>query len=219
VGANIRKLWYLASAILLKAEKSTVGKTTSMKLSNKPRVFLALYDRGKLSLPPHQDELGLASFHWALLITPKDSAEGTHMLDVTDAMQIDPVRHLDTNPDRNWIMRDKVENPLSNIRLVLIAMVGKLKSRADAIDELVDLLKKECRVPNKNMAGENCAWWVKGAVRFLHSKGLLNEFDIDLAFREAQQQATDRIGGTDIAKKRSEVLNLTTQKCHVSFEV
>jgi len=190
-----------------------------MKTSNKPRVFLALYHRNKLSLPPHRDELGLASFHWALLITPKDSAEDTHMLDVTDAMQIDPVNHLDTNPDRNWIFRDKVENPLSNIRLVLIAMVGKLKSRADAIEELVDLVKKECRVPRKNTAGENCAWWVKEAVRCLHDKALLNEFDIDSAFRKAQQQATNRIGGADMAQKRSEVLNFTTRNCHVSFQM
>jgi hypothetical protein len=190
-----------------------------MKISNKPRVFLALYLRNKLSLPPHRNALGLVSFHWALLITPKASAGDTHMLDVTDAMQIDPVRHIDTNPARNWIFRDKVENPLSNIRLVLITMVGKLKSRPDAIEEIIDLLKQECRVPNKNTAGENCEWWVKEAVRWLHVRTLLDEFDIDSTFLKAQKQATDRIDGADMAKKRSEVVNFTTRDCHVSFQV
>jgi hypothetical protein len=141
------------------------------------------------------------------------------MLDLTDAVQIDPVRHVDTNPDRNWIFRDKVENPLSNIRLVLVAMVGKLKSRASAIEELVDPLKKECRVPERNTAREHCAWWVKEAVQCLHVRALLDEFDVDSTFLKAQRLATDRLGGADMAKKRSEVVNFTNRNCDASFQV
>ncbi len=190
-----------------------------MTASEKPRVFLALYHRDKLSLPPNRDELGLASFHWAVLITPKGAPKDTHMLDVTDAMQIDPVRHIDTNPDRNWNFRDKVENPLSNIRLVLIAMVGKLQSQADRLEELIEVVKNECRVPNKDTDGEHCLWWVRQAVRFLQAKGLLDEFDIDVTFLEAQQQATDRIDSKGIAEKRAEVVNFTRRPCDVSFEL
>lgn len=190
-----------------------------MNTSNKPRLFLALYHRDKLSLPPHRDEQGLASFHWALLITPKGSAEATHMLDVTDAMQIDPIRHVDTNPDRNWIFRDKVENPLSDIRLVLIAMIGKLKSRANRLDEVSEVLRKGCRVPKKDTAGEHCLWWVKEAVRCLQAKGLLDRSDFDTWFPEAQRQATERIDSADIARKRGEVVNFTNRTCDVPFEM
>jgi hypothetical protein len=99
-----------------------------MKSSPKPRVFPALYHQGKLFFPAHRNEEGLASFHWALLITPKNAAANTHMLDVTDAMLIDPVQHVDTNSNRDWIFRDKVENPLANPQLILFAMIGKLQS-------------------------------------------------------------------------------------------
>jgi hypothetical protein len=188
-----------------------------MKISNKPRVFLALYHRDKLSLPPHRDEFGLASCHWALLITPKNAAEKTHMLDVTDAFQIDPVTYIDTNPDRNWVFRDKVENPLANIRLVLIAMIGKLESGPDAVQELVGILKKECRVPKKDTPGEHCLWWVRQAVQFLQNKDLLGEFDVETTFIEAQRQATDRIESQEIVKKRSEVVNFTKKDCDIDF--
>ena len=188
-----------------------------MKISNKPRVFLALYHRDKLSLPSHRDEWGLASFHWALLITPKNAADTTHMLDVTDAMQIDPVRHIDTNPERQWIFRHKIENPLANIRLVLIAMVGKLSLSTDRIDGLVETLKNECRVPKRDTPEENCVWWVKETIRFLQSNRLLDEFDIDLTFLNAQRQATFRIDGAKIATERTEVVNFTGKHCDVSF--
>lgn len=190
-----------------------------MKASGKPRVFLALYHRDKLSLPPHRDEQGLSSFHWALLITPKNAAESTHMLDVTNAMQIDPVKHIDTNPDREWIFRDKVENPLSNIRLVLIAMIDKLKLRAGEVEELVGLLKKECRVPNKDSAGESCVWWVKTVVRLLLAKDLLDDFDVDATFAEAQRLATSRIDSADLARERAQVVNFTGRACDVSFDM
>lgn len=189
-----------------------------MNLTQKPRVFLALYHRGKLSLAPNRDKLGLASFHWALLLTPKDSPEATHMLDVTDAMQIDPVNHTDLNPDRNWIFRDKIENPLSNIRLVLIAMAGKLKTHADGLEELVEAIKKECRVPIKEAPGEHCEWWVRQAVRFLQKQELLGDFDIDATFLEAQRLATNRIDSADIANKRADIVKFTSRTCDVSFE-
>jgi hypothetical protein len=188
-----------------------------MNGTNKPRISLALYHRGKLSLPPHRDELGLASFHWALLLTPKNAVKGTHMLDVTDAMQIDPVKHIDTNPDRNWIFRDKAENPLTNHQLVLIAMIGKLKSSAGDLHELVQLVRNDCRVPKKDTQGEHCQWWVREAVRFLQTKCLLDELDIDETFSECQRQATDRIDNTDIASKRAEVLSFTGKACDVFF--
>jgi hypothetical protein len=190
-----------------------------MNTSEKPRIFLAFYHRDKLSLPPHQDKMGLASFHWALLIAPKNAAERTHMLDVTDAMQIDPVTHIDTNPDAKWIFRDKVENPLSNIRLVLIAMIGKLKLPADGLDELVEVLRRECRVPKKDTDGEHCAWWVEEAVRFLQAERLLDDFDMQATFLEAHRVATNRIGSADIARKRAEVVNFTSGACDVSFEL
>ena len=185
-----------------------------MKSSKKHRIFLALYHRGKLSLPPHRDELGLASFHWALLISRKNGAQLAHVIDVTDAMQIDPLTGVDSNPDQNWILRDKVDNPLSDVRLVLIAMIGKLKSRADGPEQLVETVKRECRAPKKGVGTEHCAWWVREAVRLLQAKGLLDEFDVDAIFLEAQQQAKDRIGTADMAKKRAEVINFSSRPCN-----
>lgn len=190
-----------------------------MKTSDKPRVFLALYHRDKLSLPPHRDELGLTSFHWAILITPKNAVEHTHILDVTDAMQIDPVTHTDTNPDRNWIFRDKMENPLVNLRLVLIAMIGKLHSRARRLEEVVRTVEEECRVPKKDTQGEHCQWWVRQAVLFLQAKGLLDSFDLEQTFIDAQRQATDRIDNSDIVSLRAEVANFTHKACDVSFSM
>lgn len=139
------------------------------------------------------------------------------MLDVTDAMQIDPVRHIDTNPDRHWIFRHKIENPLANIRLVLIAMVGKLDISVDRIDGLAETLKNGCKVPKREIPGENCVWWVKEVIRFLQLNRLLNDFDIDLAFLNAQRQATFRIDGGDLATARIEVVNFTGRSCDVIF--
>ncbi len=141
------------------------------------------------------------------------------MLDVTDAMQIDPIRHIDTNPDRSWIFRDKVDHPLLNIRLVLIAMVGKLKSVSGPLEHLIGTVKKQCRVPEKAIPGENCVWWVQEVVRFLQVKGLLNEFDVEATFLEAQRQATDRIGHANMAKQRTEVVNFTNKSCDVAFDI
>jgi hypothetical protein len=187
-------------------------------LGNKPRVFLALYHRDKLSLPPHRNELGMASFHWALLITPKKESQHTHMLDVTDAMQIDPVRHIDTNPDRNWICRDNMGNPFSNTRLVLVAMIGKLKVDVRKLEGVVRSLRNECRVPMKDTPGENCFWWVKNAVQYLQAKLLLQDFDLENTCLEFQRQATARIDSRDIAKKRTEVVNITGSSCDIQFE-
>lgn len=188
-----------------------------MRPAGKPRVFLALCHRGKLSLPSNNDETGLSSFHWALLITPKGSAEDTHMVDVTDSMQIDPVRHIDTNPDRNWVFRDKVENPLSHIRLVLIAMIAKLRSRAEHLPQIVEILKRGCRVPRKDADGENCVWWVKEAISLLQARRLLSGFDVDTTFLAAQRQATDQIVSKSTATQRAEVTNFTSGACDVFF--
>lgn len=189
-----------------------------MKASKKPRILLGLYHRGKLSLPPRRDELGLASFHWALLISPKNEGRLTHVIDVTDAMQIDPVTGVDTNPDRNWILRDEVGNPLSNMRLVLVAMIGKLKTRADGLEGLVETVMRECRPPKKGVGVENCAWWVREAVRLLQAKALLDEFDVDAILSQAHQQATDCIGRADMARKRAEVVNFSSRPCNVVFD-
>jgi hypothetical protein len=188
-----------------------------MRPSNKPRVFLALYHRGKKSLPSNSDDYGLASFHWALLFTPKGRPEATHMLDVTDAMQVDPVLHVDTNPDRNWVFRDKVENPLSHVRLVLIAMVGKLRSQPGDLQEVISVVQKECLVPKKEAEGENCVWWVREALLFLQARKLIEGFDVDSTFRDAQLKATDRIVKKDIAAQRAEVISYTRSVCDVRF--
>jgi hypothetical protein len=189
----------------------------TMKISNKPRVFLALYHRDKFSLPPRRDELGLASFHWALLITPKNAAGETHILDVTDAMQIDPVRHIDTNPDRDWIFRNRFENPIAIVRLVLIAMIGKLSLSVKGIEALIETLKKECRVPKKDTPGEHFVWWVKELIHFLQDNGLLKNFDINSVFLDAHRRAIDRIDSADIATRRTQVANFTSRACDVSF--
>jgi hypothetical protein len=123
------------------------------------------------------------------------------MLDVTDAMLIDPVKHVDANPNRDWIFRDKVEIPLANPQLILFAMIRKLQSRADGLDKLVETLKMECRVSRKDTEGDNCEWWVKEVVLFLQATELLDQIDVDTTFLDAKRQATDRIDGADIVRK------------------
>lgn len=74
---------------------------------------------------------------------------------------------------------------------MLIAMVGKLESLAgDPLENLTRAVKKECKVPEKPTPGEKCVLWVKAVVCCLQAKGLLNEFDVDATFLEAQRQAT-----------------------------
>lgn len=41
---------------------------------------------------------------------------------------------------------------------MLIAMVGKLRSMAGPLEDLIETVKKECRVPGKTTPGENCVW-------------------------------------------------------------
>ena len=99
----------------------------------------------------------------------------------------------------------------------MIVMIGKLRSRKDGLEELVEDVKMKCRVPKKDTKGEHCQWWVKEAIQFLQAQGLLAELDVDATFLEAHRRATDRIGSADIATKRAEVVNFTNRDCHVFF--
>jgi hypothetical protein len=96
-------------------------------------------------------------------------------------------------------------------------MIGKLQSRADGLDKLVETLKMECRVPQKDTESELCEWWVREVVLFLQATELLDQIDVDTTFLDAKRQATDRIEGADIVRKRTEVVKFTSRACNVSF--
>ena len=60
---------------------------------------------------------------------------------------------------------------MAHVRLVLIAMVGKLRLKANGlkangIEALVETLKKECGVPKRDTRGEQCVWWIKRLIHF-----------------------------------------------------
>lgn len=184
------------------------------KNSNKPRVFLALFHRNKHSLPK---PLGQRSFHWAIVIAPKDDVDRSQTIDVTNAMQIDPVSHVNLNPDGEWLFRCRDGNPMASFPLVLLASIGRFDAASQLEGNIMEAIEIECRVPRKEEEIENCQWWVKNVVQYLLSKGCLMHFDIDKAFSQCQRVAEDRIDSSNYMEFRLDVLSVGGKACDVSF--
>ena len=159
-------------------------------MRNKRRVFVTIHYRGQYSLREHRQRLGHAAYHWGILITPKTpTGKDCHLYDASDGMRPDPITGEDHNPMREWYFRANTNLDLPTVNWLLgRVMVGKVE------DEGADIQAQLEAVPwpvnsNKMGAGQgqeqgqgpvqNCASWVKDAVRKLQEIGFAEEFEVD----------------------------------------
>ena len=168
-------------------------------MSNKPRICVAVFHRDKLSLgEENHKRLGLAIFHWAILIRPKQFSkiDTCTIFDTTDSAIIDEVTGQNRNPEHNWRFRVRSNmNPLSDIRFVGAVVIGKLPSNYK-IEHVRDLVA-HVPLPQKDSPGQNCVSWAREAIRALHGPGLANNHNEEDTF-----DAALRLGRATIASGR-----------------
>ncbi|VUC31696.1 unnamed protein product [Clonostachys rosea] len=150
-------------------------------MRNKRRVMLALYHRGRLSLGDNRIRLGYRSYHWGIIISPKNARPGhpvCNSYDATDAFVIDPITGQDLNPNLDWFFRAQHDiNPSATGQLIGRIIVGKLPN--DVTDSEIDALLATVPLPVQDASpSESCVTWALVALSTLQASGFAWSFDI-----------------------------------------
>lgn len=147
-------------------------------MSNKRRVMVTVHHRSGLSLRDNRVRLGLAAYHWGILIQPKKpKGDDSNAYDVSDGAKPDPTTRHDLNPDREWLFRaEEGVNPLRSGHLLGRVMIGKVPNHVTDAD-IEDLLRK-VPLPLKNTE-QNCVTWVSASIQALQKEKLAEEFDVN----------------------------------------
>lgn len=140
-------------------------------MRNKRRIIVSLSHRGRLSLPPHREKLGLEAYHWGLLISPKHSkGADCDSYDVSDAISVD-------DADNNWRFRKRpMIDPLATGQLLGKIVIGKIAVR----EENICALLREVPLPLKEIdPAQSCVTWTLDAIRALQRADVVSGFDVD----------------------------------------
>ncbi|KAL2818153.1 hypothetical protein BDW59DRAFT_165601 [Aspergillus cavernicola] len=152
-------------------------------MRNKPCILITLHPRGKFSLGENRQCLQKAAYHWGILISPKDPNAGVHThFDVTDSIYIDP--HTGEVRD-NWRFRERGDSkPILAFLILARVQIAKVP-RGVGVGELGRRFS-EIPLPRKEVDGDNCVSWVRGAIEMLSKMGALEEgFDVDKVMDDA----------------------------------
>lgn len=167
---------------------------SSLIRRNKRQVFVSLDHRNALSLGENRERLGLAAFHWGIIIAPKNR-KGPYCctFDVSDGVLLDPENGINLNPDGNWNFRAKTNvNPDESSQLILRVMIGEVDHQITN-ERLYELLEA-IPLPRKDAIPEqNCVTWTNAAIATLQKNGLVENFDIDLFAVEQYYFAIQRL--------------------------
>lgn len=156
-------------------------------MSDKDRVCVVVFHRDKLSLgEANRQRYGLAIYHWAILIRPKDLKRlgSSTVYDSTDGVRVDS-HFQDLNPNRDWWFRTRsLLDPLSTGHFLGAVMVGKVPKNLKA--EQIQALLEKIPLPVRNQNPEqNCATWIQYAVKALQEAGCAEALSVDTIMREA----------------------------------
>lgn len=146
-------------------------------MSNKPRVIITIHHRDESSLGANRQNLGLAAYHWGVLIQPKTpKGADSSAYDVSDASIPDNVNRRDLNPGHDWHFRPKHRvNPVMSGRLLGRVMIGKVPPRFT--EGAIEALLREVPLPIKNV--QNCVTWIVAAIKLMQQRGLAEAFDVN----------------------------------------
>lgn len=142
-------------------------------MRNKRRIIVSLSHRGRLSLPPHRERLGLEAYHWGLLISPKHSkGADVNSYDVSDAITVD-------DADTNWRFRKRpIIDPLATGQLLGKIVIGKIAGNVS--EERICALLREVPLPRREAdPAQSCVTWTLDAVRALQRVDIVRCFDVD----------------------------------------
>lgn len=167
---------------------------SSLIRRDKRQVFVSLDHRNALSLGENRERLGLAAFHWGIIIAPKNR-KGPYCcsFDVSDGVLLHPENGINLNPDGDWNFRAKTNmNPDENSQLILRVMIGEVDNQITN-ERLYDLLEA-IPLPQKDVLPEqNCVTWTNAAIATLQNNGLVEQFDIDAFAVEQYHFAIQRL--------------------------
>lgn len=147
-------------------------------MTDKRQVFVTLHYRDELSLGEHRQRLGLAAYHWGILISPKVSKGRDYFTyDISNGVRTDPNTRINLNPQRNWYFRpsSNVDPELSG-HLLRIVMIGKLPN--DVEESTIRSYLKDLPLPRKEM-DNTYVTWIRSAITTLQKKEHTEKFDLN----------------------------------------
>ncbi|CAK4033050.1 Hypothetical predicted protein [Lecanosticta acicola] len=159
------------------------SSATFTGMTNKPRIYLALYHRARHSF---KEENVLRRFHWAILIRPKASKRRNvdcSVFDATTCFHFAPDGKV-LNPNQEWWFRVRDHyDPLEDYRFLGAIMIGKLPEGKTIAD--VDVLLEEIELPQPCFDGtEDYTIWAADAVRALMERKWADKMNVPKLFRE-----------------------------------
>ena len=175
---------------------------------NKLRVWIILNHRASLSVGAQRQRLGIAAFHWSIMIAPKQSCGADcAAFDVSDGPLTDAGgRITDPNTAHHWHFREKRKvDPTRSSTLVTQVLVGKLDD-GKTIDSVRSALRRVPIPTTGKAAEENCATWALSAYQELVHDKIASGANIQTLRDEALKNADAFIANPD-AKKR--IINLS----------
>ena len=149
-------------------------------MSNKRRVFVSIYHRGRFSLGENRTQLQHGAFHWSIVTAPKSSkGADNRAYDVTDGIVVLHSGQSYSNTDGDWHFRSKADiDPNENYRLVGRIIIGKIpNSISDA--EIEEILARMSLPLNSAIPKQNCVSWTWNAIRALQDAEIIQRFNMD----------------------------------------
>ncbi|MCJ1448516.1 MAG: hypothetical protein MMC23_009033 [Stictis urceolatum] len=156
-------------------------------MSDKDRVYIALYSRQGISLVHSQrDSMKHAAYHWAIYTESKHSQGTGQSYDVADEDS-----YVNIPGSGGWKYRYSPNVSRVNSRSMLgMLMIGKLPLNVTTAQ--LNQLMKEIPLPQEDKEPlQNCVSWTREAIGRLQQHGCAEVFDIESFMDDALAQADD----------------------------
>ncbi|RDA89439.1 hypothetical protein CP532_6182 [Ophiocordyceps camponoti-leonardi (nom. inval.)] len=149
-------------------------------MNSKRRIQLALFIRSDHSFGSARRSGGYESYHWAILLSPKNPRENdVNAYDVSDTFIFDPETHENLNPYRQFRLQIKRGiTPTRSRSLVGRIDLAKLDDAVSHWD--IENIIRRVPIPDK-LANppQSCVTWTRNAIIELRDVGLVRHFDLD----------------------------------------
>lgn len=155
-------------------------------MSNKDRVFVAIYTRPGSSAPSSLNSAKTKStpqkYHWGIWVEPKSSTGAGTSFDLEDSVAYSSV----TNPFGWRLHIDEHKAPPS--RMLGRIMIGKMVDGTTAA-EVADILRHIQLPSDPNSAILDAVAWIRAAIYELQAVGCAERFSVDAFMDDALSNA------------------------------
>ncbi|ERF73302.1 hypothetical protein EPUS_03135 [Endocarpon pusillum Z07020] len=177
-------------------------------MSNKDRVYVALYFRQGISNEPAlRQEYQHAAYHWAILVMPKSSeGEGS----TYDVKYQDAYSNLPGSGGWGYFYRGEADMRQSRAILGQV-MIGKLPKNIGSGD--VDQMLRRIPIPQDNTDPvQNCVSWLVHAIQELQQHECAEQFDVNQFMNDALQLGDRKVSQDPLLRSQPFKENYTSRK-------